>query len=191
MSHWTLNLSSWIIQDGNYGDFEKGQHTRFAVEFYLPQFSLSSDPTRSVNVIEAARYQINADVIFRKKRVWILNLGDISVFQDMEPPDSIHVGQFVQGDISLGIDPFSYFETLSEMPGIPPLIYEWQIEQIEIQTAPFVESADERGGKVFSRAETKLGYRSIERTDAWKDDDGHAEYILRCRRMNSAPTAKI
>jgi hypothetical protein len=191
MSHWTLGLSSWIIQDGNYGDFEKGQHTRFAVEFYLPEFSLSSVATRSVSAIEAARYQVNADVTLQKERVWILNLGDISVFQDIKPPGNIHVGQFVQGDIWLGVDPFSYFESLSEMPGIPPLIYEWQIEQIEIQTAPFIESVDERGGKVFTRNETKLGYRPIERTNAWSDDGGHAEYILRCRRMDSAPTAKI
>jgi hypothetical protein len=39
----------------------------------------------------------------------------------------------------LGIDPFLYFENATEIKGIPALIYSWTIEDILIETAPFVE----------------------------------------------------
>jgi hypothetical protein len=31
-----VGLFSWIIQDGNYDDFEVGQAAKFALEFYPP-----------------------------------------------------------------------------------------------------------------------------------------------------------
>ena len=30
---WMIGLDSWVIQDGNYPDFETGQRTDFALEF--------------------------------------------------------------------------------------------------------------------------------------------------------------
>jgi hypothetical protein len=37
-NEWQIGLSSWIIQDGNYGDFETGQVLGFALEFYSENF---------------------------------------------------------------------------------------------------------------------------------------------------------
>jgi hypothetical protein len=37
------------------------------------------------------------------------------------------------------------------------------------------------------RDETKLGYETIGQTDAWHDDNGHAEYVLNCTRENALP----
>jgi hypothetical protein len=37
VEQWSLSLDSWIVQDGNYPDFESGQHAEFAVEFDFPE----------------------------------------------------------------------------------------------------------------------------------------------------------
>ena len=34
VSTWTLGLESWIIQDGNYGDFSTGQEVELAAEYW-------------------------------------------------------------------------------------------------------------------------------------------------------------
>ena len=80
-----------------------------------------------------------------------------------------------------------YFERLSARPNVPALIYDWHIEKIEIQTAPFVPVGERRR----ERDNTKLGWSDIQRTDAWRDDDGHAEYILHCVRRETAPRTKL
>jgi hypothetical protein len=95
----------------------------------------------------------------------------------------------VSGDIYLGIDPFFYFERLYNIPGIPELIYTWKIEEIGIETAPFIEWPNPSiAGKYFIRDESKLRRVSIAQTDAWSDDDGNADYLLTCRLMDELPT---
>jgi len=97
-------------------------------------------------------------------------------------PQGLSRGDFVKGGISLGVDPFFYFEMLHALPGMPPLIYSWRINSIRIQTAPFIKK-----GNIFSRDEDKLGYKAIERTNAWKDDNGSGEYLLTCARLDIPP----
>jgi hypothetical protein len=41
------------------------------------------------------------------------------------------VGDFVQGSLRFGVDPFFYFERHCKIHSIPPLIYEWQVNSIE------------------------------------------------------------
>jgi len=43
----SLNLNSWIIQDGNYGDFSVGDSGALAVEFY-PLSGLESSPPAEI-----------------------------------------------------------------------------------------------------------------------------------------------
>ena len=97
------------------------------------------------------------------------------------------VGKFVNAEIYLGIDPFFYFERLNALSGMRPLIYSWKINSIRQQTAPFVETRKLSGQKILVRDETKLGYKILDKTDAWKDDEGHGEYILNCVRFDVAP----
>jgi hypothetical protein len=97
------------------------------------------------------------------------------------------LGRFVEAEIYLGIDPFSYFERLYTLPKMPALIYSWKINSIGQQTAPFVETRELSGQKVLVRDEKKLGYMTITKTDAWKDDGGNAEYVLTCTRLDILP----
>jgi len=183
---WEIGLSSWIIQDGNYDNFETGQVAEFALEFYSKTFQPSNTKQKSFKRLGAAKYEITGEVIYLTPEVWVLDFG-ICAFQESKPPEGINVGSFVAAEIYLGIDPFFYFERLYTLPKMSPLIYSWKINSIGQQTAPFIETREPSGQKVLIRDENKLGYRTIAKTDAWKDDGGSAEYVLTCTRLNVPP----
>ncbi len=187
---WKIVLSSWIMQDGNYDNFEAGQHAEFALEFYSEAFRKSEVRAKSAKSLGAAKYQIIGEVIYLTPEVWVLDFG-ICAFQESKPPEGINVGSFIAAEISLGIDPFFYFEGLYKLSGMPPLIYSWKINSIARQTAPFVESHEPSGQKVMIRDEKKLGYKVVSKTDAWKDDNGNAEYILSCIRLDTPSKFQI
>jgi hypothetical protein len=98
-------------------------------------------------------------------------------------PAELQKGSWVTGKWYVEIDPFFYFESGAKIPGVPPLVYTWRIEEIQQQTAPFIEVAPRH----FERDSTKLGWREIEGTMAWEDDGVHAEYKLRCRLSDVPP----
>ncbi|MCI0744715.1 MAG: hypothetical protein L0Y58_04840 [Verrucomicrobia subdivision 3 bacterium] len=166
---WEIGLSSWIIQDGNYGDFETGQNAEFALEFYSQNFRKTHLRSKSCKKLGAAKYAIVGEIIYLTDEVWVLDFG-ICAFQESKPPEGIRVGDFIAAEIYLGIDPFFYFERLYTLPKIPALIYSWKINSIGQQTAPFIETREPSGQKVLIRDENKLGYKIIGKTDAWKDD---------------------
>jgi hypothetical protein len=182
VERWSLSLDSWIVQDGNYPDFESGQHAEFAVEFYFPEPpELTGHDDTRVRWTDGTSYEISGRVIAIVENAWVLDCG-IGVYQDQAPPPGIAVGDMVRGVANLGIDPFFYFERLHAFAGMPPLIYTWRIDEITRQTAPFVEA-----GNVFIRDPRKLGWLPLERTDAWHDDDGQATYKLDCVMLDVPP----
>lgn len=183
---WEVGLSSWIIQDGNYGDFETGQSADFALEFYSHSFDRTDTKTTYARSLGAAKYDVTAEVIYLTPKVWVLDFG-LRAFHDSQPPPEITVGSFVTAEIYLGIDPFFYFEGLHALPGMLPLIYSWKVTSIGQQTAPFIETRETSGRKVLIRDEKKLGYGTIGKTDAWKDDGGNAEYVLFCSQLDVPP----
>src|SRR6185369_1052413 len=179
-----LGLSSWIIQDGNYEDFAQGDLAAFAVEFYAPKNLLESLPSLdkrpSMRHLEDSTYEVLGQVIHISEDWWAIDIG-IPIFQEQAPPNGMVLGRWVRGSVWLGVDPFFYFERLSHDPGAPAMIFDWKIEVIEIQTAPFVEIEPRH----MVRDKALLGWKSVERSDAWNDDNGHAEYLLRCRRQSN------
>lgn len=189
MKEWNIGVDSWIIQDGNYEDFNVGQIVEFALEFYPHKIELSSSQNRTVSLIGDSRYKINGEIVFIEDKLWIIDFG-ICAFQESYLPSNSKVGDFISADIYLGIDYYVYFESLYKIQGIPPLIYNWNIKKIFQQTAPFIESELE-GRKVLIRDEKKLGYKEIQITNAWTDDNGSAHYILQCDKFDDTPKFKI
>jgi hypothetical protein len=49
-----IGLSSWIIQDGNYEEFEVGREYRFALEFYAPDLAIDDLPVESRELVHLA-----------------------------------------------------------------------------------------------------------------------------------------
>jgi len=182
-----IGLSSWIIQDGNYPDFKRGERAAFAIEFFaltaLSMAETQSPPITSIQNVEADHYRIVAKVVHVRDFDWWAIDAGILMYREEKPPDGIEPGRWVSGEVRLGVDPFFYFERLSRHHTAPALIYDWKIANIEIQTAPFMKTLE----GIMVRDPAQLGWREITETDAWHDDQGLGEYVLHCERLDSAP----
>jgi hypothetical protein len=174
-----VGLHSWIIQDGNYGDFARNTSAAFALEFYasspLEVFESNPKPVPALVRICDADYEIVGQVIHVADHWWVIDVG-VLVFQEGEPPATVRQGSWLRGKISIGIDPFFYFERLAHQPGAPAQVYDWKIERIEVQTAPLIEVKP----RVLARDPTKLGWKDALETSAWEDE---GEYLIHCTRI--------
>jgi hypothetical protein len=175
-----IGLSSWIIQDGNYPDFLAGTDAAFALEFYAASgLRKAEGPVRpQLQHIIGPEYEAIGRIIYISDDWWVIDFG-IPAFQDSKPPDTLRLGDEVRGRITLGIDPFFYFERLALRPGAPALVADWHVKRIQIQTAPFIQQ-----GNMMLRDEALFGWRDITKTDAWKDDGGLGEYLLTCEVLS-------
>jgi hypothetical protein len=187
---WEIGLGSWIIQDGNYDNFQVEQNAEFALEFFSKIIRKGEAKQKFAKRLGGAKYSIYGEVIYLTQEVWVLDFG-ICAFQESKPPEDLTVGSTVAAEIYLGIDPFFYFEYLYTLKNMPPLIYSWRIDSIGQQTAPFIEPLGATGQKALVRDKEKLGFKPIKATDAWKDDGGNAEYLLLCTQLDLPPKFKI
>jgi hypothetical protein len=183
---WNIGLSAWIIQDGNYPDFAVGQTVEFAVEFYQ-QPATAIEVCKSEVVASQATgnsYSVVAEKVLVTDAVTVLDIGILVYREGTSEFSNVERGDRIRTELELSVDPYFYFESLSSDESIPPLIYSWRITSILRQTAPFIEvasgSGGHRGAKMMARDVSKLGYAQILKTDAWQDDNGFGEYILRC-----------
>jgi hypothetical protein len=182
MSTFFIGLDSWIIQDGNYADFHRGNVATFAVEFYPERAAISRVRKASFERIKGSRYRINAKVVFASPQAWVLDFGIMAYNQQGTPPFA-KVGTWIEGDFYLGIDPFFYFEELNELPGMPAMQYDWRIERILLETTPWISTKRPEGGTLMERDKTKESFREVERTNAWEDDEGRGSYELECEKV--------
>lgn len=179
-----VGVSSWIVQDGNYGDFAVGQQARFALEFYPPNgLRRAAEGPMSAEHLGASRYRIHGRVGFVGPGVWAIDTGLFVAFEERQPPDHAKVGGWVEGEVYLGIDPFFYFEYLHRIDGIPPLTYTWQVRAIMRETTPWVEAKDPQGRLYRTRDGARESFVPVSETRAWDDDGGHGHYVLGCELL--------
>ncbi len=179
-----VGLSAWIIQDGNYGDFEVGQEAKFALEFYSPQdLRTAHRGPAFADRITASRYRVQARVAFSGPQAWVIDTGRFMAFQQGEPPSHASVGTWMEGTIYLGVDPFFYFEELHRIAGMPLLSYRWVVRDVMREVTPWVEVKDQSGRATRKRDEGKEAFVSAAKTDAWHDDEGHGHYVLGLEQM--------
>ncbi len=174
-------LSSWIVQEGNYTDFARGDRAAFAVEFYCPRAWRLIDPLLAPSLVNTwgPLHEAAGVVVYCDEEWWVVDAGT-PIFRKERPPPHVQLGAWVRGGVSLSVDPHFYCDMLAHRPDAPPLIYDWVVEKIEIQTAPLDRSTGVRDY-------AKLGWREVGQTDVWTHDDGHADYVLHCRRQVSPP----
>lgn len=174
-------LSSWIIQDENYGDFQIGREYQFALEFAPTHLSASADLRERPGIEHAAgaQHDVRGVVLYRSPAVWVVDFG-VPAYAEAEPPDWAHVEARVKGTVYIGVDPFMYSERLRHEPGMPRLSRTWLVKRILLETTPWVESIDSRGRKLQRRVSDARTFRSVPSTDAWNDDGGNADYVLEC-----------
>jgi hypothetical protein len=177
-----IGIDAWIIQDGNYPDFEVGQSARFALEFYAHSVAAATAPVQRFTLTRPARYDLSGIVAFRTNDVWVIDAGFLA-YSESQPPLFATLGSAVTGDFYLGIDPFFYFEDLCRLQGMPELRYEWRIDSIARETTPWISTIDTAGREVLQRDEPRTSYEPVDRTNAWHDDSGNGSYILECTRI--------
>lgn len=175
-----IGLAAWIIQDGNYGEFEMDQTYRFAVEFSpLDLRGCDEVAPPSLRSTNGAKYEAQGTIVRVAESYWVIDFG-VAAFQESTPPDWAREGGSVCGTVYIGIDPFFYFEGLKDEPGMPNLFREWTIRQILLETTPWNTFTDPSGSRIMSRADLPPTFKKVPRTDAWNDDGGHGHYVLEC-----------
>lgn len=176
-----VGLDAWIVQDGNYGDFRRGDRAAFALQFYaahgLRVLGSGNATGRSLTHKGGALHEASGKVIHAAEGWWAVDFG-VPVFREEPPPRGARPGAWVRGEVRIGVDPFPYFERLAREADAPALIHDWTVAKIEMQTAPFVRVA----GGYMTRDPARLGWKEVARTDAWRHDGGRAEYLLHCER---------
>lgn len=188
MTIWNIGLESWIIQDGNQPDFRQGQLAEFALFFQL-----QSDVKKvkggmpEANLVRESVYEVTARVVYTARESWGIDFG-LLAYTNQPPPPGVKVGAAVSAQIWLGVDYYLYAQALSKIEVVPPMIYTWGVQQIQMQTAPFIKTISTEPGRLFGkeifvRDQEKLAYKEIVATDARSDDDGSANYLLACEEI--------
>ena len=130
-----IGLSSWIIQDGNYGDFEVGGEYAFALEFFVEEWANPGSRNKSLTPIRPAVYTFAPEVVLKEPKLTILDVGTLCYSEHGQSPE-LRVGAVVGGRIYLGVDPFFWSETHSKRSDVPRLKYRWKVEGIQLETTP-------------------------------------------------------
>lgn len=176
-----VGLSSWIIQDGNYGEFTAGGAYRFALEFYPVELAASpaTAPAPYLRHSRHAVHEARGRIIHCTDTVWVIDFG-VLAFQHAMPPSWARAGLDVVGRVYLGVDPFFYIEELRHDPGMPRMIDAWIVRRIFLETTPWVLATDEQGREVRTRDVARETFVEVQTTDAWNHDLGNAHYVFDC-----------
>ena len=180
-----IGLSSWIIQDGNYPDFQIGNEYKFALEISPRSIQRVEADGTFLNHIQESEYTFNGKVLFREPRLTVVDVG-VLCYHEGEISKEFEPGDFISGDLYLGVDPFFWFETHAKRRDAPNLIYRWMLNGILLETTEWQESINSSGRRLLSRNEQTKSFKPVGKTDAWNDDNGHAHYILQCNLLGPA-----
>lgn len=204
-TQWWIGLSTWILQDGNYTDFNVGQTRQFALEFgYRRSRRLHVASDHRVDCTYTGRdttYAVAGELLqVAQEKVpsaFVLDFGlraydEHMVLDDLEPPPA---GSWLEGEISLHVDPFHYMDLLGKQPGMPALIYTWRVDEVQIATTPaiWVEAShpDYVGpddGPMALPDPDRESWRSVKRTETWAENGG---YRLRCTLVDDNPVSTM
>src|SRR5437588_7630307 len=96
-----IGVSSWIIQDGNYGDFRVGEAARFALEFNPHSLQPARSQVPMAERLRGSRYRVCGRVAHTGRSVWVIDFG-IMAYENREPPRFAARGDWVEGELYLG-----------------------------------------------------------------------------------------
>ncbi|KWO61104.1 hypothetical protein [Burkholderia territorii] len=176
MNEIVVGLNAWIIQDGNYAEFIRGESRKLALEFNGSALTPSDKREMQCQHKDTSRYEVVAKVIFSTPEVWVIDFG-IKVYCESRPPRFATVGQWVQGEVWIGVDPFFYKDRLHRMPGMPDLFVDWVVTKIQLETTPWIEDSS-AGRTMMMRDSGREAWTEKAMTNAWNDDSGRADYLL-------------
>ena len=189
MSSWWIYLDLWVLQDGNYPEFRTGDRRQFALEFFYNRSRPLRPPHEAThyecrNLAPDALYEITGQVVhvtpeeeeeaddYPVRDIHVIDFGLRAYMAGMltnkhVPPLN---GEWLTGEISLSVDHYPYKEYLGKRPGMPPLIYTWSID--EIQVSHFKSNT----------------WRTIDQTRCWEDA---GSYRLKCTLLDEEASNSI
>jgi hypothetical protein len=178
-AQWWIILARWVLQDGSYTDFVTGEHRQFALEFWWrrgdrlePSSGATAPGCRYTG--QDAWYDVTGPLQRvpddRHATTYLLDIG-IQAYRwtPLEHLEQRTDDGWVSGEIGVGVDHFTYMDHLAPVPGMPPLIHTWSIDEIQIHSA---------AGE----------WRTVDRTRAWEVD---GVYRLRCTLLDVPPVASM
>lgn len=177
-----VGIDSWIIQDGNYPDFKIGESARFALEFYPHSLDWAHEHSTACEHLVGNQYRIRGEIVFKTNEAWVIDFGWLA-YQNAPAPRIASTGGWLTAEISIGVDPFFYAAELRGRHNIPELCYEFRVREILLDTTPWITIEKPGFCAISTRDETRRSYAPVVETNAWEDDDGRAQYLLRCEAI--------
>lgn len=172
-----VGLNSWIIGDGNYAHFAVGEVRSFALEFYnetelrpLPE----SQATCAYKPLGRAHYAVEGRTVHVTPNWAVIDVGVLAYREFRAFPSP---ARRFEGEIWLGVDPFFYFERLSHERDAPPLIFDWRIHRIEVETAPRILRDN-----MLVYDPDRLRLKDVEDTREGED------FVLHCELVSAVPS---
>ncbi|NTX29928.1 hypothetical protein HT746_22885 [Burkholderia pyrrocinia] len=189
MNELVAGLDSWIIQDGNYGDFQVGESCRLALAFNGTALRPSAARVMRCEPVRGSFCNVVARIVFSAPKVWVVDFG-VKAYCEARPPRFANVGDWVEGEIWVGVDPFFYMDRLHRMPGMPDLFIDWHVTRIRLETTPWVEETS--GGQTRLRRDVEHeAWVDKNATDAGRDDEGRGHYLLSLSKATPAMRGPI
>jgi hypothetical protein len=182
MRTYFVGVDAWIIQDGNYGDFHVGEVARFALEICPSETKMTTRRDISSTRIRASQYSARGKVVYADSSAWVLEFG-VMAYAERKSHCGIQVGDWIETELYLGIDYFIYMEEMHARHGMPNLQYEWRIHRILRNATPLMNQKDAWGRVTQIRDLARESFVEVAATDAWNDDEGQADYVLECERI--------
>lgn len=190
---WNIGLDPWILKEGTYFEFRSKSETAFAVEFYSFLGLTKCAPSASsrylkpeATFVEDSQYRVRAQVCFVGEDYWVINCG-ILAYCEAVVGDSLRVGDWVEGDVILSVDPFFYFQYASKDKGAPALVYDWTLDAVQEVLTPLTEQRDD-AGRTFFHPDTSRARRGVVPKTALKGERATSietptrlDYVLQCR----------
>jgi hypothetical protein len=184
---WLLSLPASSIADGVHPDFAIGERAEFAFEFRPETTIFWERPVTHCEHVQLGRYLVSGKCLLVRPDFWILDFG-LKAYHHGPAPEGLAPGEAWTGRISLGVDAFLYRESIHAEKGVPPLAYRFEVMSLWKNAAPFIEVPFPAVGKFRERDRERLRYEPIARTDARKDDEGEAEYLVLAGLVELLPT---
>ena len=184
-------IDSWVISDGNYEHFREGEIREFALEFYaLHRLATVASVDKQLEVNSEYTYDVTAEIVLVSEDICVLDFGLAAYSESGSTLDAgYRVGDLVKGKISFGVDPFFYFERLSKIPGVPPLIYEWCINSVEQDTSPSAPT-DVCRRQGYAKDESRRSFRRVRGTfeNVTVSPETVPLHVLHCTKLDTPPS---
>ena len=141
-------------------------------EFNQMPFGPTELKSPESNSREGCRYVVIGKVVHAERQLWAIDFGLVA-FSLSSPPRYATAGSWVTGEISIGVPDCPYDQISRNTAVLDRLANRVTIKEILLNVTPWFETGTDG---CLSRDILNKHWRSVSRTNAQFDDDGHAEY---------------